>query len=498
MKRSLRIDLRLILIVSVLTVSFLLSCSRQNKSTEYSAEKMLFKARKMKEELTSTRFRQEFFDKTIAAYREIIEKFKGRMHDSSEVENIVVSAQLELAELYYRAGFVDSATANFKRAIALAKNVPKARAGAVYSVAAIAEELGNLSQAIDYYKRFHDEFLSPFDIKKVSSVDRGYLVAPIKLAQLNRVIGKEGESNAWLARAERLYRAIESSTKDTTLLKTARFNLLTTYLEGKRWKDALNLAKSLRQTYSSEKEAPSIEFIIAQIYRDGLGKTDEAYKAFLKIKEVYPKSQEAPLALIAAAAIAKGKKQNEDAERLYTEVIKNYPDNSAIIEAEWQLAQLEESLGKWVDASLRYKNLYSKYPASIQGLEAPIRIIKYYLSKGEKDAAKAAYEQAIEHYDNLVKKEIPVESRLMAEEYAVRAMAEYGDWRKAVERLIELPVKYPFYGQFKGNYLYAASICEKELKDREKAKEILKKCIENYPGTNLAREAEKQLNRLGG
>ena len=77
-------------------------------------------------------------------------------------------------------------------------------------------------------------------------------------------------------------------------------------------------------------------------------------------------------------------------------------------------------------------------------------------------------------------------------------MAEYKDWNKAVERLLELPDRYPFYEQFKGNYLYAASICEKELKDPERAKSILKKCMEKYPGTGLSAEAERQLKRLGG
>jgi len=256
-------------IIAALSAFLMLSCSGKKGEDEYSAEKMLFKARKMKDDLTSSRFRQEFFDKTISAYREIVDRFSGRMNQSKEIENIVVSAQLEMAELYYRGGFADSAISSFKQAVSLATDIPKARAGALYSVAAIAEELGNLSEAVTYYRKFTDEFLLPLDMKKVTSIDRGYLIAPIKLAQLSRALGKEADSRSWLSRAEKLYKEIESSTADSTLLKTVRFNLLTTYLEGKRWTEAMKLAERLRKTYSSAKEAPSIEFIMAQIYRDG-------------------------------------------------------------------------------------------------------------------------------------------------------------------------------------------------------------------------------------
>jgi len=490
--------LTIITMATILLVTAISSCSKKSDSLEYEAEKKLFKARKLKEELLSGPFRQEFFDKTINAYRKIVKTFKPEMKSSHLLKNIVVSSQLEMADLFYMAGQIDSALAGYRIAIKLAKDIPQARAGAIYTSAAIAEEAGKLQTAIDLYREFTEQFLIPINRKNIALIDRSYLIAPIKLAQLLRSSGKRKESKKWFEKAEKLYKNIISAVSDTTIKKTSHFNLLSTYLESRRWKDALNLAEELKKLYPDSKDVPSLDFIIAQIYRDGLNKREKAYDKFLSIRTAYPESKQAPLALLAAANIKKGEGNYKEAAKLYREIIKLYPDNSAIIEAEWQLAQLEEAQGNWVEASLRYKSIYSKYPASIQGLEAPIRIMKYYIARGQNDAARAAYEQALQHYSEIASKELPVESKLMAEEYAVRAMIELGDWEKAIERLTELPSRYPFYERFRGNYLYAASICEKELKDKNRAIEILKECVKKYPGTSLADEAEKQIERLGG
>ena len=84
----------------------------------------------------------------------------------------------------------------------------------------------------------------------------------------------------------------------------------------------------------------------------------------------------------------------------------------------------------------------------------------------------------------------------MAESHIVTAHGEMEHWKEAADRLLVLPDRYPGYPGFWGNYLMAASIYEKELGKPDRAAEVLKQCMDRYPGTALAAEAEKQYTRL--
>ena len=131
-------------------------------------------------------------------------------------------------------------------------------------------------------------------------------------------------------------------------------------------------------------------------------------------------------------------------------------------------------------------------------MEAPLRIAAHYRESGEKDALDAAHERAIEHYDRLSSMQFPEIVRIIAEEYHVRTLVEQERWEDAASRLLALPGRYPQYHKFKENYLMAASIYETELKDPGRAAETLRICVSKYPGTSLAAEAAKQIERIEG
>jgi hypothetical protein len=157
---------------------------------------------------------------------------------------------------------------------------------------------------------------------------------------------------------------------------------------------------------------------------------------------------------------------------------------------------LEENRGNWVEASLQYKSVYTNFPTSIQGLEAPLRIAAHYRSTGDKGAMRAAYESAAEHYREMASTIHSEMVQIVAEQYYVRALIEMESWEEAARRLLVLPRMYPQYHSFKENCLMAASIFENKLGDSERAAEILQQCVSSYPGTPLAEEAARQLRRI--
>jgi TolA-binding protein len=193
------------------------------------------------------------------------------------------------------------------------------------------------------------------------------------------------------------------------------------------------------------------------------------------------------------------REEYDRAQLAYSRIIEEYAGaGSETVEAMWQLAILEERRGNWVDASLHYKSVYTNFPTTIQGMEAPLRITAHYRRTGETEALAAAFERAIEHYTRLSSRQYDMTIRIIAEEYHVRALIEQERWEEAASRLLALPDRYPQYHRFKGNLLAAASIYETELKDPGRAATILRECISRYAGTRLADEAGKQLERIEG
>ncbi len=273
--------------------------------------------------------------------------------------------------------------------------------------------------------------------------------------------------------------------------------LLAALVQRRGWREALALAGELEALYPDPGDRSAVRFVGAKILEEGTRDDARARAAYVDVADAYPKEREAALALLAAASIDRRRGRPADERRLLERVVKEYGDRvSEVVEAHWRLAVLDEDAGKWEDASLRYKSIYSNYPETLQGFEAPLRMAAAYASKGERDAAEGAYDRAIEQYRRLAGERYRQSTRIMAEEYLVRALVETKRWREAIDALLALPDRYPDYTPFRANYLRAASMHERELKDPAAAARVLEACVAAYPGTDLARAAEKELARL--
>ncbi len=475
------------------------ACGTRPGDERYAAEKKLFKARKLREQVVSGGMRPEFLPRAADAYRAVVSEYASAAAASKGIEEIVVTAQMELAELEFRAGLLRESRSDFEKAIDYARGMPPARANAVFSAAVISEELGDSDGAARHYERFFGEFLHPDSVAGTARMNSRYLTVPIKLADFAARNGRPAEAARWYREAEGVYAGLIASDTDPGLLKESRFNLLAVYLQQKSWNRGLALSRELRDLYPAPQDVSSALFVEAKIQESGLARPAEARATYLSIADRFPREREAAAALLSAAGIDRRAGRLADARALYERVTAGYRDRpSEAVEAGWQLAEMDERAGRWEEASLRYKSIYADYPETLQGFEAPLRIARAYETKGEADAADAAYERALEHYERLAGGQRRMSTRIMAEEYAVRALAERKRWREVAERLVKLPDRYPDYTPFRGNYMRAASIRERELDDPEGAARLLETCVAKYPDTELARAATRELARLRG
>ncbi len=487
----------------ILTMAVLLAfaaCDRGGNKTRYAAEKSLFRARKMREELGATSLKPEFLDKALESYRLIVRNYRDRIDNIEGMEEIIVSAQMELAELEFLSGMLEIARDDFKEAYRLARTIRAARVNALYSAAVISQELGDMPGAIARFRQFQDEFLGQDALLETAALNTRYLVTPLKIAELYQASDNGKEADRWNGTAVQMFNSVIENTDNELLAKEMRFNVLTAYLQGKRWREALETIGKLKNIYAdSEADLPPLLFIEAKIQHEGFSNTTRAIELYRRVYREYPESGEALTALLVVGGIRFEDKRYNEAEKIYRQAIDTYGEgNTETVEASWQLARIAEIRGKWLDASLMYKSIYTNFPGTIEGFEAPLRIANHFRDRGEKDAAEAACNTAVEQYEKIISSQAGEGVRIMAEEYIVRAFSEQDKWHDAIRLLLLLPDKYPRYTRFRENYLAAASIYENELGDGDAAAETLSKCMERYRGSNLAAEAERQYRRIKG
>ena len=239
-------------------ILLLQGCGNSDESPRYQAEKALFKARKMREDLASGAIKDPFLDRAIDSFGDIVKDYRDDMLEVEGLEEIVVSAQMDLAELEFRTGRYEASRKDFEEAITLAEGVPPARANAIYSCGVISEEMREPERAIEYYERFVEEYFTDDNFTQTASWNEQYLIVPLTIHKLYSGLGKKDEAVGWLGRTEKLYTQLIDSTDRETVRKGARYNLLTTYLEGKKWERAVEHIEELKHIYADGPDIPGL------------------------------------------------------------------------------------------------------------------------------------------------------------------------------------------------------------------------------------------------
>ncbi len=495
---SFRLSSKKPLLLTFMLVILFGSCGKNDsESIAYEAEKDLFKARKMNSDLPHTNVKSEFLIKTIQAYRDIVIKYEPLRKKHALLDTLVVTSQMELAQLEFHSGLLEESRDDFQTAIGLSENITAARANAIYSMAVISEQLRDIQSAIEYYNKFYDEFLQEGTYSSIASLNTQYLRTPLELGKLFIFSGEKTEADKWYRKAEILFADIIKNEERPERASEAKFNKLAALLQSNQWNKAKNYLQTLKKEYNSPEKLPALLYIESQIELNGFDNRSKALKILKQLEDNYPEADETPGALLAAAGIRFRGNQNTEAKRIYNKLIEKHSDRkNEIVEAIWMLAKIEEKNGNWVEASLHYKSIYKKYPVTIQGFEAPLKIASHFAEIGEKTAAENAFMNAREHYNTLASGQYSRGVQILAENYFASSLIAEKKWDEAIERLLSLISKYPQYTPFRGNYLRAASIYENELKDKKMAMTTLNECIEKFPESSLAEEAEKQLNRI--
>lgn len=487
------------IVIVLLAVVLTSACADRNARIVYEAERALYRADKLKSGVSGTIVpgSSEFLDRAIAAYSEISARFRDYTADDEEIEIIVLTAQLNVARLELEKGQLARARTDFLAILDVVHNVPDARMDALFSAASISQEIGEPRRAFELFAKFYGEYLSLDRARAVAEKKTDYLDTPLRLAALCREIDRNFEEALWLETAETLYESLLESEPDPAFVRIVRFKLLATLVERARWHDALSLSGEMLEQYPDGKSQARLMLQQARIQQFGMRDVRPAAREYQHVYQMYPHAPEAPVALLEHAALRQRLGNLKGASRLYDRVLNEYRyDRNSASQADLQLAIIDEKNGQWMDASLRLKGISRRYPGTQAAFDAPLRLAAGFERLGAPDAARGAYEHALDDYEKIARGHYPVLARLTAEEYILQVYSKLERWEDAIKHLLDVADRYPTFERMQFNYITAAEIYKEELSDERRSEETLITCIARFPNTAAAKEARDRLGPL--
>ncbi|MDQ7065665.1 MAG: tetratricopeptide repeat protein [candidate division KSB1 bacterium] len=132
----------------------------------------------------------------------------------------------------------------------------------------------------------------------------------------------------------------------------------------------------------------------------------------------------------------------EKTRLILKDILNNYLENFIVAaEAQEQLALSFELEGRWDQALNEYRWLSKQFETSLQGLTAPLKIANYYLQQNNIALADQAFNEAIEFYQELVRKYPSSILAAMAQEQISKcfmAQRKYEEAIGAVKKIKEI------------------------------------------------------------
>lgn len=241
--------------------------------------------------------------------------------------------------------------------------------------------------------------------------------------------------------------------------------------------------KAAMAIYRNPKSTPPMELKAAQ----------DNYRAMMR---KYPHSPLAIQSQINIGNLYMVIGDSEKARQEYTKLITDCDKRANLCaEAVFLIGNSYEVQNQWSAALTEYRKILSSYPLSSKSTEVPIYVIRYERRAGDPVALKRAVDEAVAHYYSLKSKIEGDKGGYFLQSLVARAYIEAGQWQDALDSLDKLVRDFPTNHPEQAVWLKAL-IYGMNLKDKEKAKEELRRIIKEYPQAKLAKQAEALLKKL--
>jgi TolA-binding protein len=250
-----------------------------------------------------------------------------------------------------------------------------------------------------------------------------------------------------------------------------------------------------RQYYWAQKQA---EKVFRNPHATPPKQLQRVLKTFSNFSAKYPKSALAVDAEFTIARLHMVKEEYEKARVQLKKVLNTYSKNALVCsEALFLLGNSYEIQNKWDSALAQYKKITQDYPTTLRGVDIPVYIIQHYKLKLQPDIMREATREAISHYNSLIAKYpgSPLAYRLQI--LVAQCYTILKDWQSALDTFELIIKNYKDKVNMEAVLMDMAGIYSRELKDRPKARETLKRMLSDYPKSRMGNVAKNMLKQLG-
>jgi len=212
---------------------------------------------------------------------------------------------------------------------------------------------------------------------------------------------------------------------------------------------------------------------------------ERAKASFKKVVENYPESELAPESSYMLGEAEKQLGQFDRARQAYNQTLQRWPGSNFGAQSYLRIAQIEDMMGQKKESKRILDEIVEKYPYSLASAEV-------HLQRGEELFNNRNYQTAIEEFKRA--------SEIAHNETGALAQKRIGDcyqhMRQYYLALTEYLKTVYLFGQFKeisAEAQYMAGLMQKKTGKTDEARQAFEKVISNYPGSEWAEKAKKEL-----
>lgn len=176
-------------------------------------------------------------------------------------------------------------------------------------------------------------------------------------------------------------------------------------------------------------------------------------------------------------------------------LVKHKNSDNICSEALFLIGNTYQSDDKWGQALLKYKEVITRYPLTLRGLDLPLYIGQYYKLKYQPDKMMEAYREATVHYDGISQSNQDTALGYRIVLLTVEAKLAAKDTQGAINTFNYVISNYKD-AETRASALMNIALLYAKTKDNSKAKETLQRLINNYPKSRLIKNARKFLGEL--
>ena len=207
---------------------------------------------------------------------------------------------------------------------------------------------------------------------------------------------------------------------------------------------------------------------------------EEIAESYRKFIQYFPKSTLTPKAQIILGSVYLVKKNYSQARQEFQKVFNDYPKNSEVkAEASSGIAKSYELEGNWSKAESWFKDTTRQYSETQAAFSVPLYIAQHYEQSKDQFKTSAAYQDALEFYQNLARRSPNSFLEFHALQMKVVCHMALNHWAQAVDELEEILNKYPLAA--KQITLAINNIALTQLKDFDRPIKIYEKFIQEHP-----------------